>query len=205
MSTRAVEHTVFSASVGGSITMLPKPLTEYSVPAPMIDLRWRLAFPFGMHAFGRVGSNVATSVVQAGAYYARNIGALSLAVGYSVGFVYGNLTFIDGFNSVEERWMNYPMLATSWSIDDITISARIEAELTTAQDRSIEQQRVSSSANLVTGGSLLISLEQPFIGSTSILLGVALAQSSNPYQSWFLYNTFQDRLITTEFILGFYL
>lgn len=185
--------------------MLPKPLTEYSVPAPMIDLRWRLAFPFGMHAFGRVGSNVATSVVQAGAYYARNIGALSLAVGYSVGFVYGNLTFIDGFNSVEERWLNYPMLATSWSIDDITISARLEAELTTSQDRSIEQQRVSSSANLVTGGSLLISLEQPFIGSTSILLGVALAQSSNPYQSWFLYNTFQDRLITTEFILGFYL
>jgi hypothetical protein len=205
MSTRAVEITAFSASVGGSLTMLPKPLTEYSVPAPMLDVRWRLAFPFGLHAFGRVGSNVATSLAQVGGYYARNLGPLTIAAGYSVSFMYGNLTYVDGFNSLEQRWTNYPMVATSWSIDDVTLSARVEAELTTAQQRTIDEQQVSSTANLFTGSSITLTLEQPFFGSTNILLGVTVAHSSNPYQSWFLYNTFQDRLVTTEFIVGFYL
>lgn len=205
MSTRAVEHTTITASVGGTLTMLPKPLTEYSVPAPMIDVRWRLAFPFGLHAFGRAGSNVATSILQAGGYYARNIGPVTLAAGYSVSFMYGNLTYIDGFNSLEQRWMNHPMLATSWSIDDVVLSARVEAELITAQDRTINEQQVGTTANLFTGSSITLTLEQPFFGTTNILLGVTIAHSSNPYQSWFLYNTFQDRLVTTEFILGFYL
>lgn len=205
MSTRAVDQTTFTASVGGTLTMLPKPLTEYSVPAPLIDVRWRLAFPFGLHAIGRVGSNVATSIIKMGGYYARDIGPLTLAAGYSVSFMYGNLTYIDGFNSLEQRWMNHPMLATSWSINDITLSARVEAELTTAQDRTIDEQQVNSTANLFTGSSLTVTLEQPFFGSTNILLGITVAHSSNPYQSWFLYNTFQDRLITTEFIVGFYL
>lgn len=205
MSTRAVHATMLTASVGGTLTMLPKPLTEYSIPAPLIDVRWRLAFPFGVHAFGRAGSNVATTIAQIGAYYARDIGPLTLAAGYSVSFMYGNLTYIDGFNSLEQRWMNHPMLATSWSINDITISARVEAEFIMAQDRTIDEQRVTSSANLVTGSSVTITVEQPFFASTNILLGLTVARSSNPYQSWFLYNTFQDRLITTEFIVGFYL
>lgn len=205
MSTRAVQHTTMTASVGGTLTMLPKPLTEYSVPAPMIDVRWRLAFPFGLHGYGRVGSNVATSIVQAGACYARDVGPLTLAVGYSVSFVYGNLTYIDGFNSLEQRWMNHPMIATSWSIDEYTLSARIEAELTTAQDRALDEQKVGSNVNLFTGTSVTLTLEQPFFGATNLLLGVTIARSSNPYQSWFLYNTFQDRLVTTEFMVGFYL
>lgn len=205
MSTRAVEQTEFTASVGGTLTMLPKPLTEYTVPAPMIDVRWRLAFPFGLHAFGRAGSNVATSLIQAGGCYARNIGPLTLAAGYSVSFMYGNLTYIDGFNSLEQRWMNHPMLATSWAIDDVVLSARVEAELITAQDRTIDEQQVGTNANLFTGSSITLTLEQPFFGTTNILLGVTIANSSNPYQSWFLYNTFQDRLVTTEFIVGFYL
>lgn len=185
--------------------MLPKPLTEYTVPAPMLDVRWRLAFPFGLHVYGRAGSNVATSIIKAGGYYARNIGPLTLAAGYSVSFVYGNLTYIDGFNSIEQRWMNYPMVATTWNIGDVSLTARIEAELTTAKDQTIDEQNVGTTANLFTGSSVTIALEQPFFGTTNILLGVTIAHSSNPYQSWFLYNTFQDRLTTTEFIVGFYL
>jgi hypothetical protein len=119
--------------------------------------------------------------------------------------MYGNLTFVDGFHSLEQRWNNHPMVATSWSIDDVTLSARVEAELTTGLDRTIDEQQVNSTANLFTGSSITLTLEQPFFGSTNILLGVTVAHSSNPYQSWFLYNTFQDRLVTTEFILGFYL
>jgi hypothetical protein len=122
-----------------------------------------------------------------------------------VSFVYGNLTYIDGFNSLEQRWMNHPMIATSWSIDEYTLSARIEAELTTAQDRALDEQKVGSNVNLFTGTSVTLTLEQPFFGATNLLLGVTIARSSNPYQSWFLYNTFQDRLITTEFMVGFYL
>jgi hypothetical protein len=205
MSTREVDHTVMNAAIGLSLAILPQPLTEYPTPAPMLDVRWRLATPSGIQGYGRLGSNLATSLVNLGGAYARDIGPASIGVGYSATFVYGNITYIDGFNTTQLRWINQPMITSSWHFERLTLTARLELEILTSLEQKIEDQVVASEANTVTGGSATISLEQPFWGSTHVLLGVTFARSSNPYQAWFLYNTFQDRLFSTEFFVGFIL
>lgn len=205
ISSRSVEELNFNVSMGLSLAILPQPLTEYPTPAPMLDIRWRLATPLGIQGYGRIGSNLATSIAQAGALYAHDIGPATLGLGYSVSFVYGNITYIDGFNTTQQRWINQPMLCTSWRIDRVTVSARVELEVITSINQEIEDQVVRSDVNAVTGGSLTLAVEQPFWNNTHVVLGVTFANSSNPYQAWFLYSTFQDRLFSSEFFVGFIL
>lgn len=204
-SSRKVPNVVLNGAVGLSLTVLPQPLTEYPSPAPMLDIRWRLAVPMGLQAYGRLGSNIATSLAQAGLSYSRDLGPASFGMGYSVAYVYGNLTFIDGFNTTQHRWINYPMVQASLELDKVLLSGRFELEVTTALESRIETQVVNSAGSKITGAQLTVALEQPFWKNTHVILGVTLAYSSNPYQAWFLYNTFSDRLFSSELFIGFIL
>lgn len=204
-SSRETSTSSFNLSVGPSITMLPQPLTEYPTPAPMLDLRWHVPTPLGLHAYGRVGSNFATSIAQAGGMYAHDIGAFSIGAGYSVAYVYGNIDFVDGFNTTQWRWINYPMVNVTAKLDKLTLTARAELELLTSLKQKIEDQSVNSDLNTFSGAMLTIAAEQPFWNDTHVLLGVTLSYSSNPYQAWFIYNTFNERLFSSELFVGFIL
>lgn len=205
-SSRETPTSSFNLSLGPSITMLPQPLTEYPTPAPMLDLRWHVPTPLGVHAYGRLGSNFATSIAQAGGMYAYDIGAFSIGAGYSVAYVYGNIDFVDGFNTKQWRWINYPMVNLTAKLDKLTLTARAEVELLTSLEQRIEDlEKVTSDVNRFSGGLLTIVAEQPFWNNTHVLLGVTLSYSSNPYQAWFIYNTFNERLFSSELFVGFIL
>ncbi|MBU3680175.1 MAG: hypothetical protein FGM32_11335 [Candidatus Kapabacteria bacterium] len=204
-SSSVVQATNVNLSIGPSLTMLPQPLTEYPTPAPMLDLRWRVTTPYHLNLYGRFGSNIATSIVKAGGLFSADIGSFSAGVGYSAAFVYGNITFIDGFNTSQQRWINYPTVSLSAMLDKLTLTARGELEMIMALDQRIEDQEVGTSIDKISGGSLTIVAEQPFWNTTHVLLGVSLSYSSNPYQAWFIYNTFNERLFSSELFLGFIL
>lgn len=204
-SSRSVQATNVNVSIGPSLTMLPQPLTEYPTPAPMLDLRWRVTTPYNLNLYGRLGSNIATSIVKAGGLLSTDIGLFSVGVGYSAAYVYGNITFIDGFNTSQQRWINYPTVNLSAMLDKLTLTARAELEMITALDQRIEDQEVLTNIDKVSGGSLTIVAEQPFWNTTHVLFGVSLSYSSNPYQAWFIYNTFNERLFSSELFLGFIL
>jgi len=171
----------------------------------MVDLRWHVPTPLGVHAYGRLGSNFATSIAQAGGMYAHDIGAFSIGAGYSVAYVYGNIDFVDGFNTTQWRWINYPMVTVTVKLNELTLTARAELELLTALKQKIEEQSVNSDLNTFSGTSLTVAAEQPFWNDTHVLLGVTLSYSSNPYQAWFIYNTFNERLFSSELFVGFIL
>ena len=204
-SSRAVDRTTVNLSIGPSLTMLPQPLTEYPTPAPMLDLRWRIATPSDIHAFGRVSSNFATTLVQVGGMYSRDLGMLSIGAGYSAAYVYGNIDFVDGFNTTQQRWINYPMVNLTTKLDKVTLTARAELEILTSIEQRIEDQEVSTDVNRFSGGMLTVAAEQPFWNNTHVLLGVSLSYSSNPYQAWFIYNTFNEKLFSSELFVGFIL
>lgn len=204
-STRPVPAWDFGASFGGSLTLLPQPLTESTVPAPSVDFRARLGLPLNLMAYGRASSNIATSFVQAGLSWSVAIDNFSVGAGWSAAYMYGNLTFIDDFNTSQHRWLNYPMVTGTAKFKDVLLTVRIEAELMTSLTKRIETQTITTENDVYTGSSLTIAVEQPFWKNTHVLFGATFSLSSNPYQAWFIYNTFQDRLLTTEFFMGFVL
>ncbi len=192
-------------SIGVSLTVLPQPLTEYPTPAPGVDIRGKLSLPLGLNGQFRIASNIATSIAQGGGFWSTNLGMLSVGAGYSVAFVYGNITFVDGFRTTQYRWINYPMLTASWSFPKAALTARLEGEFTTSVESTIESQPTKSNRNLLTGGALTVAIEQPFFKSTHVVIGATFQYSSDPYQAWFLYNQFRDRLFSSEFFVGFIL
>lgn len=204
-SSRTAPNASLNISLGPSITMLPQPLTGYPTPAPMLDLRLHVPTPQGVHAYGRLGSNFATSIAQVGGMYAHDIGAFSIGAGYSVAYVYGNIDFVDGFNTTQWRWINYPMVNVTAKLDKLTLTARAELELLTSLEQRIEDQDVNSDLNRFSGGLLTVAAEQPFWNDTHVVLGVTLSYSSSPYQAWFIYNTFNERLFSSELFVGFIL
>ena len=202
-STRPIPAWDFSGSLGGGITLLPQPITEYPTPAPSLELRVRLGLPLSVMAYGRASSNIATTFVQSGLCWSYVIENFSVGVGWSAAYVYGNLTFVDGFNTSQHRWLNYPMVTGTARFDKVIFTARVEAELMTSLTRRIETQVVQADNDVYNGSSFTIAVEQPFWKNTQVLLGATVSLSSNPYQVWFLYNTFRDRLLSTEFFIGF--
>jgi len=194
-----------SGSAGLSLVVLPQPLTEYPTPAPMLDIRYKVSLPLGLAGYGRLGSNLATSIAQGGGLFGIPLGPLTVAGGYSVAFVYGNITYVDGFNTTQQRWINYPMVSAAWKFPKASISARLEAEITTSVVSELEGQPTGGDRNLLTGYALTVAFEQPFFADRHLLLGITLQTSSDPYQAWFLYNQFQDRLFSSEFFIGFVL
>jgi hypothetical protein len=137
--------------------------------------------------------------------YSHDLGAFSIGAGYSAAYVYGNIDFVDGFNTTQWRWINYPMVNISAKLDKVTLTARGELELLTSIEQRIEDQKVTTEANTFSGGMLTVTAEQPFWNNTHVLLGVTLSYSSNPYQAWFIYNTFKERLFSSELFVGFIL
>lgn len=205
-------HYVFSAypsdewrlrgSLGLSLAILPQPLTEYPTPAPRLDIRYRITMPLNLGIYGRLGSNIATSIGQIGGMFSVPISNFTIGAGYSLMFVYGNITYVDGFNTTQQRWVNYPMVTASYRFPRATLTARVEAELTTSVTSSLEDQSVVDNQDLRSGVSATVALEQPFFGTTHVILGATFQYSTQPYQAWFLYNTFSDRLFSSEFFMG---
>jgi len=171
----------------------------------MLDLRWRVATPHDVHVYGRIGSNFATSIAQVGGMYSHDLDVFSIGAGYSAAHVYGNIDFVDGFNTTQQRWINYPMVNLTAKLDKVTLTARAELEILTSIEQQIEDQEVSTDVNRFSGGMLTVTAEQPFWNNTHVLLGVTLSYSSNPYQAWFIYNTFNERLFSSELFVGFIL
>ena len=50
-----------------------------------------------------------------------------------------------------------------------------------------------------------LAVEQPFLKSTHISIGLSLTYSRSPYQSWLLFNTIDEYLFVPEFFFGFQL
>lgn len=205
MPAKALSVGDIRGSIGASISILPQPLTEYPTPAPMIDFRGRMGMPLNCQLFGRAASNIATSIAQLGLMYTITIGELSVGAGGSAAFVYGNITYIYGFNTTQQRWSVYPMATASYSFEKVTLSTRLELEYVTSVAKDIGGHNIETSSRKVSGVALTFALEQPFFGNKHIMVGCTVSNSSDPYQAWFLYNTFKDRLFSSELFVGFLL
>lgn len=192
-------------SLGTSLTMLPQPLVEAEVPLPSVDIRWRLGLPLNVGLTGRFSSNLASTIVTAGPMFSVEWNRVTLGGGYKVGYFYGTVTFIDGFDTDVTGWLNYPFVTAGIRFNEFTISGVAEVELVLAQRLRVETIRIDKTGRTFNGASLTLAIEQPFWKETHIALGVTLHYSRNPYQAWLAFDTFDDILFYPELFAGFML
>lgn len=190
-------------SVGLALTILPQPLVESEVPLPALDVRYRVGLPLNLGLVGRASSNYASTLVTLGPMWSVELTRITVGGGVKAGLFYGHLTFLEGFNTSVMGVLAYPFVTAGIRFDACTISATLEAEVLAHQRRRVEDIDVRASERSIHGGSLTLAIEQPFWKQTHIALGVTLTYSSNPYQAWLAFNTFDDRLFYPELFAGF--
>lgn len=193
----------FNCSVGLALTLLPLPLVESEVPAPALDVRFRLGLPLQLSLVGRVAGNYAANLATLGPMWSAELTRVTVGGGLQVGFMYGHVGFLQGFNSAVMGVLAFPFATAGIRFNDFTLSGKLEAEVVLFQQRRIEDIKISSSVRTLNGGALTIGIEQPFWRTTAISLGATLHYSRNPYQAWLAFNTFDDVLFYPELFAGF--
>lgn len=193
----------FNGSVGLSLTLLPQPLVESEVPAPALDIRYRIGLPLQLSLVGRITGNYAANMATFGPMWSAELTRVTLGGGIQGGFMYGQVDFLQGFNTTVMGAFAYPFATAGIRFNDFTVSGKLEAEVVLFQQQRIEDIKVSTTARTLNGGSLTIVIEQPFWRTTAISLGATLHYSRNPYQAWLAFNTFDDVLFYPELFAGF--
>lgn len=192
-----------NGSVGLSLTLLPQPLVESEVPAPALDIRYRIGLPLHLSLVGRITGNYAANLATLGPMWSAELTRVTLGGGIQGGFMYGHISFLQGFNTTVMGAFAYPFATAGIRFDDFTVSGKLEAEVVLFQQQRIDDIKVSSTARTLNGGSLTLVVEQPFWRTTAISLGATLHYSRNPYQAWLAFNTFDDVLFYPELFAGF--
>jgi hypothetical protein len=192
-------------SLGFALTVLPQPLVETELPAPAVDLRFRVGLPLNLALVGRASSNVATNYASGGMMWSVEVSRLTVGAGLQAGYLYGSVTFLDGFDTDVQAVLANPFGTAGIRFDDFTLSGKLELEYVLSQRKRVESLEVEGTKRTFNGAALTLSVEQPFWKRTHIALGVTLNYTRNPYQAWVAFNTFDDFLFYPELFAGFLL
>lgn len=192
-------------SIGFALTVLPQPLVESEVPAPAVDLRFKVGLPLHLALIGRASSNVATNYAAGGMMWSVEAARLTLGGGLQLGYLYGSVTFLDGFDTDVQAVLANPFATLGVRLDDFTVSGKLELDYVLTQRKRVESLEVEGTKRTFNGAALTLAVEQPFWRNTHIALGVTLNYTRNPYQAWVAFNTFDDFLFYPELFAGFLL
>jgi len=192
----------FRAAVGATITILPRIVAEEELrQVPMLNLELRYGLPLGFSATGRASTNVITNLISAGAEWRGRLGRFSVGAGYQVAYWYGFAAF-EGFDVDAQSWLTFPALTAGFDFDDFHLSGRAELQFITSRSSATEGIETGSDRNALGGYAFTTTLEQPFWGNTSAIIGLKVYYSRSMYQSWLAFSTFNEYLFYPEFQFG---
>ncbi|MBL7997080.1 MAG: hypothetical protein JNL32_00440 [Candidatus Kapabacteria bacterium] len=186
-------------SIGTHITFVPRPITEEEIgQIPALNIHTRLGLPLGFGAQLRGGTNYLTNFAALGGMWGFSAGRLAVGIGDDVSLWYGRAVF-DAFDVDAVGWLNSPYISAGFDFGNVMLTARAELLFVTSRTTRSGDIEIASDRNLFSGGALSLWLEQPFFGSTHLILGLKLNRLSSAYQTWLAFSTFRDALLYPEF------
>lgn len=193
-------------NLGISMTLLPEPIVEQEIPAPALDLQIRYGLASDLSAFGGVSTNYFTNVLTTGLQWNTEQNAFSLGLG-------GALIGFAGFLSVEGQFDNNtaaalavtPTLRAGYAFPDFSTSISFAATYLLHADTRVGSVEDQVMENRFNDFYFTLAFEQPFFKNTLVSTGISVAYSRTPYQSWMLFNTFDQFLMLPEFFFSFQL
>jgi hypothetical protein len=193
-------------NVGITIGLLPQPVVEQEIPTPSFDYRAKYGLSPDWSAFCSVSSNYVTNVLVLGAQWNNGDKFFSYAPGLGLAGFAGWLDMEGQFSKNSAAAIALvPMVRCGHTFDDFTLSTAIAATYLLHADTkvgSLEDRSLSYSINDVF---MTVAFEQPIFDRTYVSMGVTVTYSRTPYQSWVLYNTFDQYQVVPEFFFSFQL
>jgi len=167
------EHRNIKQIAGFSSASLPEDYIEEAsdfLKAPLFGYAINYGLPKNFLLKGSVNTNIITWQIAAGGKWNYVFNKLSLAVGYDLAFVYGQLNQF-GFKSKITSWINYPNLTLGYKFKKFAISFSTEAVVVTSLTEYADDEEIGNSKNKFAGVIFTTFIEQPLWKDNYLTIG----------------------------------
>lgn len=192
--------------LGGSFTLLPTSVVEDEYPTPAIDLQYKRGIFNNFSAVGSFSTNYFANLLHLGIQWNFNENNFSLGIANHFGGFGGHIS-IDGQFDDNSAYAFYylPILRLGYRFDDFSLSMSWAFSYVFKSVSKVSDLRTRGPEKTINDFFCTIAVEQPFLKSTHVSIGISLTYSRTPYQSWLLHNTIDEYLFVPEFFFGFQL
>jgi hypothetical protein len=199
-----IDNNEFRHIVGVSTAILPEDFIEEAsdyLIAPLFGYSVLYGLPSNFLLDGNIRTNIITFQFSAGAKWSYSYNKFSLALGYDIAYVFGQLKKF-GFNSKINSWINYPNLTIGYEFNKTAVSLMAEAIIITSLTEYADDVEISNETNQYSGMIFSAFLEQPLWKDHYLSIGLKLHFTNFYYPSWAAYSTFDRYYWIPEFNVG---
>jgi len=192
--------------LGGSFTLLPTSVLEDEYPTPAVDLQYKRGIFKNFSAIGSFSTNYFTNLLHLGVQWNLNKDKFSFGFANHIGGFVGHISVDGQFDSNTAYAIFYlPILRFGYRFDKFSISMSWAVSYIIKSTTRVSDLKARGPTRTINDVFCTIAVEQPFLKSTHLSIGLSLTYSRTPYQSWLLYNTIDEYLFVPEFFFGFQL
>jgi len=186
--------------IGGSATLLPEPVVENEYPVPAIDVQYKLGLAGEWSLVTSGSTNFFSNLIHGGLQWNRAWDRFSLGIAQHVG---GFMGFISAEGQFDNSWawagIGVTLVRAGFRLDDYALSVTGAASYIIHSESNVADVNAQGPNGTWNDLYLTLAVEQPFLKESFIALGFSLTYSRTPYQTWLLFNTYDQRLFVPEF------
>ncbi|MFL5741626.1 MAG: hypothetical protein ACJ75B_15480 [Flavisolibacter sp.] len=194
----------WNTSVGITGTTMPYEITEeihYRIPAADLHVQHSVSKNFKID--GRLIIQAVQNLVTIGprlGYDGRK--KFCFNVGDDVGYWFGFLN-IEGFKTKGHGWQNSPNASVGYVLKkNVLLTLKAEAIMVLDIKTYAGEIPVTTHYNLFSGSAYTFTVEQPFFGNKSLVLGFRALYTSFFWQTWVSFTSFDRNLFYPQLIVG---
>lgn len=190
--------------IGGSFSLLPHPDAEQEVPIPAVDFQYKRGLFDNVSVVGTFSTVYFSNLIHAGIQWNMHHNRFSWGLANHLGLAYGFITRENLFDNVEGyAWVDMMILRLGFRFDEFVCSCSFVATYI-MNSRSFVNgiQAPPGPQNTMNDYYCTLVVEQPFLKSLQLSIGMSLGYARTPYQTWMLYSTVDEWLFVPEFFFA---
>jgi len=192
--------------IGGSFSLLPIPVIENEYPVPAIDFQIKYGMIKNISLVSSFTTNYFSNLLHFGLQWNSNRSSFSYGLANHFGGFYGFISSEGQFEENSAHALFYmPIIRLGLRANEFSVSLSFTAAYILKSTTKVSDLKAAGPTNTWNDFFCSLALEQIMFRRTIISIGISLAYSRTPYQSWLLFNTIDQYQFVPEFFFAFQL
>lgn len=195
-------------SLGFSFLTTPQDVTEeIRLRIPCGEFMVLRKISENVQAYGSISFQFLQNHVSAGLHYVKPINKkFYWSAGNDVGYWFGFLKIVEGFNSNAAGWLTYPSVSFGWlTRKDLLITLKAQASFNLYYQAANGENKFVSTQKYYNGEAFTLSIEQPFYQRKHLLLAFSAISNKFYWQTWSMFYKTNRRVFYPQISVGFIL
>lgn len=195
-------------SLGFSFLTTPQDVTEeIRIRIPCGEFMAIRKISEKVQAHANVSFQFLQNHISAGVHYVKPVNKkFYLSAGNDVGYWFGFLKIVEGFDSKASGWLTYPSVSFGWlTRKDLLITLKAQVSFNLYYEAANGESKFVSTQKYYNGEAFTLSIEQPFYQRKHLLLAFSAISNKFYWQTWSLFYKTNRRVFYPQVTVGFIL